>query len=122
MSGDNGYFWDSCCFIAYLKDEQHAYDVPSLQQYLEEAEDGKAVIYTSTLTLAEVRPRFMKRGHGSFNEFLEDFGGAIVLIDPIPDIMTHAGMLRDLPFKKANSTSRQLATPDAIMLATCICD
>ena len=34
--------------------------------------------------------------------------------------MTKAGCLRDLEYKKANATGRQLGTPDAIMLATCV--
>lgn len=115
------YFWDSCCFIAYLNDEKHAYDIPSLEQFLDETRDGKSVIYTSTIALAEVRPSFMRKSAaGSFSEFMEDFGGAIVLLDATPNIMQTAGYFRDLKYKKSNSTSRQLTTPDAVMLATCV--
>lgn len=114
------YFWDSCCFIAYLNDEKDSYDIPSLEQFLDEARAGKAYIYTSTVALAEVRPSLMKKKSvGSFSEFMEDFGGAIILLDPTPNVMHYAGFLRDLRYKKSNSTKRQLATPDAIMLATC---
>lgn len=119
-SGRANYFWDSCCFIAFLNDEKHAYDVASIEQYLDEASAGKSMIFTSTIALAEVRPSFMKAGHGSFSEFMENFGGAIVTLDPTPNIMQHAGILRDVPYKKSNSTKRQLTTPDAIMLATCV--
>lgn len=115
------YFWDSCCFIAYLNDEQHAYDIDSLEQYLDEVRDGKSVIYSSTIALAEVRPSLMKKSAGgSFTEFMEDFGGSIVLLDATPNIMQLAGYLRDVKYSKSNSKGRQLATPDAIMLATCV--
>lgn len=115
------YFWDSCCFIAYLNDERHAYNIDDLEQYLDEAREGKSTIYTSTLVLAEVRPSFMKSHRaGSFSEFMDDFGGSIVLLDATPNIMQWAGYIRDLPYSKANSNKRQLSTPDAIMLATCV--
>ena len=98
-------FWDSCCFIAFLNDEKDIYDVPSLEQFLEDAKNGDARIYSSTITLAEVRPSFLrKRSIGSFADFIDDLSGAIVLIDPTPDIMTRAGFLRDFKYKKANST------------------
>jgi predicted nucleic acid-binding protein len=114
-------FWDSCCFIAFLNDERSSYDVPSLEQYLDDARNGKVRIYTSTIALAEVKPSFLKKKSiGTFADFIEDLSGAVVLIDPVPDIMIFAGYLRDLKYKKANSDKRQLATPDAIMLSSCV--
>jgi predicted nucleic acid-binding protein len=115
------FFWDSCCFIAYLNDERDAYDVASLEQYIEEARAGKVRIFTSTIALAEVRPSFLKkRSIGSFAEFVEDLGGAVEFIEASPNVMILAGHLRDLPYKKPNEKPRRLATPDAIMLASCI--
>ena len=115
------YFWDSCCFIAYLNDETDFYDVPSLEQFIDDAKTGKALIHTSTIALAEVRPSFMKkRSIGSFVEFMDDLNGAVVLTDPSPNIMTMAGLYKDLKYTKSNSRGRNLSTPDAIMLATCI--
>jgi predicted nucleic acid-binding protein len=114
-------FWDSCCFIAFLNEEKELYDVASLEQYLDDAREGKVVIYTSTIALAEVRPSFLKKKSiGSFAEFVADFSGAVSLIDPTPNIMTLAGQLRDVKYKKDNSKGRQLGTPDAIMLASCV--
>jgi len=115
-------FWDSCVFIAFLNDEHTAYDVGSIKQYLEEARDGKHVIYTSTIALAEIRPSFIQgsKKHETFNDFSEDFKGAIVLVDASPNLMSLAGRLKDLPYKKANSKHRHLATGDAIMLASCL--
>ena len=114
-------FWDSCCFIAYLNDEKDLYDVQSLEQYLDDAKNGKVRLYTSTIALAEVRPSFLKKKSiGTFADFVEDLSGAVVLIDPTPDIMTFASYIRDLKYKKSNSTGRSMATPDAIMLSSCV--
>lgn len=121
MTDTPNFFWDSCVFTAFLLNETHAYDVDSIEQYLGEARDGKCIIYSSTLSSAEVLPSQLKAGSvGSFEEFLEDFKGAIVPIDPNPNVMTLSGLLRDLPYKKGTSTKRKLGTPDAVMLATAI--
>lgn len=121
MTQTQNYFWDSCVFAAFLRDETSAYDIDSIEQYLEEARDGKCLIYSSTMSSAEVLPSHLKTGAvGSFEEFLEDFKGAIIPIDPNPNIMTLSGALRDLPYKKGASTRRRLGTPDAVMLATAI--
>jgi predicted nucleic acid-binding protein len=113
-------FWDSCVFTAFLRDERIAYDVDSISQYLEEARDGRHRIYTSSLVFAEVLPSSMKPEVGSFQEFTDEFHGAIIVIDASPVVAQIAGRLRDLPYRKGSSTARRLATPDAIMLASCI--
>lgn len=114
-------FWDSCVFIAFLNNETHAYDVKSIEQYLDEARNGLHRIYTSTIVLAEVRPSYLsKRNIGTFTDFVDDLSGAVVMIDATTNLMQLAGDLRDLTYRKSNSPGRQLATPDAIMLATCL--
>ena len=62
----------------------------------------------------------MKQGIGSFQEFIDDFQGAIVVVDASPVVTQIAGRLRDLPYRKTGSTSRRLGTPDAIMFASCL--
>jgi hypothetical protein len=57
---------------------------------------------------------------GSFQDFVDDFRGAIIVIDASPDVMQLAGWLRDLPYRKAPSPGRRLATPDAIVLASAV--
>lgn len=106
--------------IAYLKDEAEAYDVDSLSQYLEDAVAGKLRIYTSTISSAEVLPSKIKKGFGTFEEFLSDLDGVVVPIDASPNIMQLAGQLRDLPYAKAESKRRVLSTPDSIILATAL--
>lgn len=113
------FVWDSCIFIAYLKNEVDSYDIDSLQQYLDEAQDGSVRIYASTLASVEVLPSRIKRGFGSFEQFLSDFEGAVVSIDANPNIMQLAGQLRDLPYAK-HEGKRTLSTPDSIVLATAV--
>lgn len=114
-------FWDSCVFYAFLADERATHDVDSVAQYLAESKDGKHRIYTSSIMLAEVLPSAIKKtGVGSLDDFLKDFQGAIVVVSPSPNVMLEAGRLRDIPYQKANSKGRRLATPDAIMLASCL--
>jgi predicted nucleic acid-binding protein len=113
-------FWDSCVFTAFLRDQRDAYDINSISQYLEEAREGKHRIYTSSIVFAEILPSSLKAGFGSFQEFVDDFHGAIIIVDASPNVTQIAGRLRDLPYRKGTSTKRRLATPDAIMLASCI--
>lgn len=112
-------FWDSGVFTAFLCDQKDIYDVASIEKYLTEAKAGDVKIYTSTIASAEVLPRQITKV-ASFEDFLEDFHGAVTPFDPTPNVMRLAGHLRDLPYKKGTSTNRRLGTPDAIILATAI--
>jgi predicted nucleic acid-binding protein len=104
-----------------LRDERATYDVDSIEQYLQEAKVGKHRIYTSSIALAEVVPSAItKPGVGSFEEFIDDFQGSIIIVDATPNVMNLAAHLKDLPYKKGNSSKRRLGTPDAIMLAGCL--
>ena len=113
-------FWDSCVFTAFFRDQTAAYDIASIEQYLTEAGEGKHHIYTSSLVFAEILPSSLKPGVGSFQEFADDFQGAIVIVDASPNVMQIAGRLRDLPYRKGTSPGRRLATPDSIMLASAV--
>lgn len=119
-NGASNLFWDSCVFYAFLADDRASYDVNSIAQYLQEARNGSHRIYASTLVLAEVTPNAIKKtGIGTFEDFIADLQGAVVLVAPTPNIMLMAARLKDLPYSKANSKSRRLSTADAIMLASC---
>jgi predicted nucleic acid-binding protein len=114
-------FWDSCVFTAFLRNEEHAYDINSISQYLDEVKAGKSKIYTSSIVLAEILPSSLaKSNKGSFQDFVVSLHGSIIIVDASPNVMRIAGELRDLPYRKSNSPGRQLATPDAIMFASCI--
>lgn len=116
-------FWDSNVFLAFLNRENIAYDVDSIKQFLEDtkAPKNKYKIYTSIITLAEISPRKLaKSDYESFQEFLDDFEGAIEIMADDPNIMYLAGRLRDVKYKKGNEEGRILTLGDAIMLATAI--
>jgi hypothetical protein len=113
------YFWDSCVFSAYLRNEAAIYDIPSIEAFLNDAKAGKIVIYCSSLSSAEVLPSHIVTG-GTFEDFMADYEGAVVPQDPDPNIMKMSGQFRDLPYKKGASAKRRLSTPDAIILATAI--
>jgi hypothetical protein len=114
-------FWDSCVFYAYFSNNTAAYDLSGIEQYIEEAKSGSVVIHTCSVALAEVVPSaFVGESHGSFQDFLRDFRGAVRLVDLNPNVMLMAGRLKDLPYRKSNSPGRQLGTGDAVMLAACI--
>jgi len=112
------YFWDSCVFTAFLQNEVNAYDVNSISQYLLDARESKCKIYTSSIVFAEVLPSQIKNKKiHDFNDFVDDFRGAISIIDATANIVQVAGKLRDLPYSKSKGT-RILGTADSIMLAT----
>jgi len=112
-------FWDSGIFTAFLCDEKDKYDIASISQYLEDAKKGDLRIYASTISSAECLPNHMKKAT-SFEDFLADYQGLVVSIDPQPNIMALAGRLRALPYRKGTSDKRRLTVPDAIILATAI--
>jgi hypothetical protein len=121
MAAKTHLFWDSCVFYAYFNNNTAAYDLSGIEQYIEEAAGGSVVIHTCSVALAEVVPSaFVGGNHGSFQDFLRDFRGAVRLVDINPNVMLTAGRLKDLPYRKSNSPGRKLGTGDAIMLAACI--
>ena len=46
------WYWDSGVFVAYLNDEEGRADI--VEELLEDAQDGKSIIITSTFALVEV--------------------------------------------------------------------
>ena len=113
-------FWDSCVFYAYL-DSQTTHDIKGIDQYLHESRDGLHRIYASSLVLAEVVPSAItKPDIGTLQNFIDDLQGAVTIVTPSPDVMHHVALLKDLPYKKADSKVRRISTTDAIMLASCL--
>ena len=114
-------FWDSCILYAYL-DRKTTHDTSGIEQYLQEAKDGKHRIFASSLILAEIVPSAItKPDVGTLQEFIEELQSAITIISPSPDVMLRAALLKDLPYRKLGGTkTRRLGTADAIILATCI--
>ena len=69
MAGVDNYYWDSCLFIAWLKDEQNRKpgEMDGVRDYIERLKRREIVIITSTLTFVEVREA--KIGAGGFEMF-----------------------------------------------------
>jgi hypothetical protein len=117
-------FWDSCVFNAFLYEESDAYgteNIESIDQYIDEAKSGKFKIYTSSIIFAEIAgSKIKKKGVGSAMDFMNDLVGACIVIDASVNIIDLAGKLKDIPYRKQQSTKRALSTGDAIMLATAL--
>ena len=114
-------FWDTCVFNALLYDESAIYDIDSIQQYLDEAKAGVFKIYTSSIIFAEIAASKIKKvGVGSALDFMNDIVGSCVVIDASVNIFDLAGKLKDIPYRKQDSTKRSLSTGDAVMLATAL--
>lgn len=114
------YFWDSNVFYRLLSGVPQDY-VEDINKFAREAQSGEIDILCSTLVLAEVRPsHIMKSGIASQSEFYEDVKGVFKLIEPNPDIMLTSGVLKDWKYNHATKAPRDIGTPDAIQLSTCL--
>lgn len=121
LGASTSLFWDSCVFTAFLRNENDKYDVNSISQYLEDARDGKCNIFASSIVFAEVvRSPISSPSMGSLQDLMDDLQGAIIIVDANIVVMQRAGLLRNLRYVKGSSPGRSLATPDAIMLASCL--
>lgn len=124
MTVPDNLFWDTCVFIRYLAGDRKAACFEDIELFVEEAKQKKRKIYFSTLTFAEIKHEHFKgAGFGSISEFFRDMGSNFIPIEPVPNILICAGELRSVktqnPYPKAETT-RDLATPDAILLQTCV--
>ena len=114
-------FWDTNIFCAWLYDESQHYDLRSIEQYLAEAKDGKWRIHTSSIALGEIATsKIKKKVYGTMLDLLNDFVGAVVVIDASANVLELAGRLRDIPYRKNKSDKRYLSLGDAAMLATAL--
>ena len=120
MAAREAYFWDSNVFYRFLSGQPDEC-VPDLKQFVKEAQEGKCDILCSTLAFAEIRPSaLLTAGFASIGEFFEDAQSVFKPIAPSPDIMIKAAVLKDWKYKHAVKSPRQIGTPDAIQLATCL--
>lgn len=121
MSSENWY-WDTCVFVAFLNDNRAAYGqhVDHIGQFLDDCKMGGCSIYTSTITIAEIsKKHLVNSAYGSFNDFLNDYGGAIRQVTADPNVMLLASAIRGLTYTKTGG-NREMGTPDAIHLASAL--
>lgn len=125
MSVPPNLFWDSCIFIRYLIGDETAECFNDIVKFIGEARTKKRSIYFSTLTFTEIRQEFFKEGpYGGIRDFFEDLGASFIPIEPNPNILISAGELRSAkstnPGDPNPPSQRSIATPDAILLETCL--
>ena len=118
-------FWDSCVFIRYLIGDDTAPHFNDISRFIGDAKARRRKIYYSTLTFAEIRQEFFVGStYGSIRDFFDDLGASFLPIEPNPNILIKTGELRSAkstnPGDPNPPKQRSIATPDAILLATCL--
>jgi hypothetical protein len=112
-------------FIRYAIGDESAPYFEDISRFVDEAKSKKRKIYFSTLTYAEIRQEHLRTdAHGSVRDFFSDMGASFIPIEPNPNILIAAGELRSAkstnPGDPNPPAQRSIATPDAILLSSCI--
>ena len=116
------WYWDTCVFVAYLNENHQGYGhyVDHIGQFLDDCARGDCVIYTSTLTIAEItEKRLISSCYGDFSEFLAEYSGSVIQVAADPTVMTLASKIKGLTYTKTGG-EREVGTPDAIHLASAL--
>ena len=121
MAGSDLLYWDSCVFIAWLKNEfRPTGEMNGIRDIVEKTKAREVSIITSALTYAEVTEA--KVGAGVMNMFDDLFKRRNMSRPPVD--MRVARLARDLRDYYATRTEeyngKTLSVPDAIHLATAI--
>ncbi len=124
----NAYYFDSCVYLAYLRNETDTYGynrIRSIKEIWDETECGTSVIVTSTITVTEVLSH--KLSVLSEKKFLQALNNGLHQFEDVtPPIALKAREYRDHyekhpvqnPFNLAQNPRKYLSTPDALHLAT----
>ena len=120
MAGNSPlYYWDSCLFIAWLKDEQHKTgEMDGVRDVIERAKRREAKLMTSVLTLTEALSSKIPVGMDTlFANLLKRISKQGI----DTKIATLAHDLRDYYVQKSvEHEGKTLSSPDALHLATAI--
>lgn len=120
MPGDSPlYYWDTCLFLAWLKDEERRTgDMDGVRELVERSRRREVRIMTSVLTSVEVLASKIPVGFDTlFVNFLKRINRVSVDIK----VAAVAHDLRDFySTRQAEFGNKTLSTPDAIYLATAI--
>lgn len=119
MSGKKVYYWDTCLFIAWLKNEKRdPGQMEGLQEAVDEFESDEAVIVTTIITKQEVLPGSLsKEQQEEFSNILKRKN--MVVVEVTPPINDLSIKIRDFYYRSGRSTTT-ISVPDAIHLATAI--
>ena len=122
MPGNEIYYWDSCIFLAWLRDETQRPDVElsAIKAIVRKIQNREVQIMTSAIMYAEVTGHKLPVGvDEQFFELMRRSNMQVVSAD-----IRVAKMARDLrdyySMKPDDFNNKTLSTPDAIHLATAI--
>lgn len=109
------YYWDTCLFLAWLKDEERKTgEMDGVREVIERSKRRDAKIITSTLTSIEVLSSKVPAGMDTL------FSGLMKRIIRLGVDTKVASLAHDLRDHYAILGGKNLSTPDAIHLATAI--
>jgi predicted nucleic acid-binding protein len=113
------YYWDSCLFLAWIKDEQRASgDMDGVREVIERSKRREAQIITSVLTATEVLESKLPAG---MKRLIDGLMKRITRISMEIKVAQMAHDLRDYyAARGAEHGGKTLSVPDAIHLATAI--
>ena len=120
MPGNNPlYYWDTCLFIAWLKDEQRKTgDLDGVREVIERSKRRDVRIMTSVITIAEVLASKLPAGMDTL------FQGMMKRVSKQGVDSKIAVLAHDLrnyySLRAAEFDGKTLSTPDALHLATAI--
>lgn len=109
------YYWDTCLFLAWLKDEERKTgEMDGVREIIERSRRREVKIITSVLTTVEVLSAKIPVGMDTL------FSGMMKRIGRISMDIRVASIAHDLRNHYAQQGGKTLSTPDAIHLATAI--
>ncbi len=120
MAGTNPvYYWDSCLFLAWIKDEERQTgDMDGVREVIERVKRRDAKIITSVLTITEVLDSKLPAGMKTLID------GLMMRVNRVGMEIKIARMAHDLRDyyvqRSAEFGGKTIAVPDAIHLATAI--
>ena len=120
MAGDRPlYYWDTCLFLAWLKDEERRTgEMDGVRELVERSRRREVRIMTSALTLVEVLSSKIPVG---FDTLFANLLKRITRVSMDIKVAAIAHDLRDYySIRQAEFGNKTLSTPDAIHLATAI--
>jgi len=120
MAGtDPIYYWDSCLFLAWIKDEQRpSGEMDGVREVVERVKRREAKIITSVLTLSEVLESKLPAGMKRLIDGMLKQRVTRISMDIKVAQMAHD--LRDHYASSSSYGGKTLSVPDAIHLATAI--
>ena len=109
------YYWDSCLFLAWLKDEERKQgEMDGVREVVDRAKRREIIIITSVLTAVEVLSSKIPAGMDTL------FKGMMKRVTQIGMDIRVAGLAHDVRNYYVTQGGKTVSTPDAIHLATAI--